>query len=149
MSGEPHSRNRTVRVREWYPAHAPRRDDPHYAAFRRVRLRLALAGKLVCWRCGATGAAGAPIELHHAYVEWALQNGIDVARLAALHPEFDITDRESFLAWVNSEGNLLPLCVRCHRGEEAIHALPYPTWLAGRYFRADLPRPGVVLRGED
>ncbi len=145
---EAHSHEATIRYRAYYPEHAPRRGDPYYREFRRARLRLQLAGKLVCWRCGAPTTPGAPIELHHNLVEWARQHGIDIARFDELHPEFDITDKESFLRWVNSEGNLLPLCPRCHRLDEGIHALPYPTWIAGRYWRRDLPRPAVVVRGE-
>ncbi len=146
---EAHSQDTTIRYRTNFPAHGPRKDDPYHKHFRRARLRLLQAGKLSCWRCGAPSTKEAPIELHHTLVEWSLQHGVDLERFDALHPEFDITDLDSFLTWVNSEGNLTPLCPRCHRLDEGIHCLPYPVWIAGRYWREDLARPAHVVRGEE
>lgn len=130
----------TMRLRRWYPEHEPRAQDPHYDVFRAARERMRNAGLLVCWRCRATKE----IELHHAFVEWALRAGVDVSMLVKVCPEFHVTDEESFARWINSEGNLLPLCRECHRGRQGIHRMDYPSWAPGRFWRAGYPAPCEV-----
>lgn len=137
---EAHTQCQTVHIVEFYPEHEPREDDPHYHLFNAARKRLCALGKLICWRCGSTEN----IQLHHSVIEFSLANGVDLSLFEADYPEFHITSDEEFLAFVESEGNLLPLCANCHIGKEAIHLLPYPLWLAGRVWRKDLPRPAVV-----
>lgn len=137
-----HVQQQTIHVTEFYPDHEPRESDPHYKLFEVTRARLKRLGLLVCWRCGAADQ----IQLHHAVIEFALANGVDIEQFAAKYPEFHVTDDESFARFVESEGNLLPLCKGCHIGEEAIHLLPYPLWVAGRCWRTDLPRPAAVTR---
>lgn len=143
-----HTQSTTLHVAEWYPAHGPRESDPHYHLFHEAHARLLKAGKLVCWVCGKDGAAsGKPIELHHAKVEFALANGIDLPRFEAAFPELEPIihgDEDAFLSWIEGEGNLLCLCKLHHTGVEGIHNLPYPIWECLRYWRADLPLPGVV-----
>lgn len=124
---------------EYYPSHEPRENDSHYPLFNAARKRLKKAGKLICWRCGTTEN----IQLHHALVEFALANGVDIEKFGHLYPELltEISD-EAFAALVESEGNLMPLCQPCHTGEQGIHVLPYPAWIAGRFWKAGQPAPG-------
>lgn len=140
-----HEQSTTLKVIEFFPAHEPRESDPHYHAFVAVRSRLAALGRLKCWVCGKDqAAAGQPIELHHNIVEFALANGIDLTRFAEKFPEFKATwnSEEEFLAWVESEGNLLPLCKLHHTGAQGIHCLPYPVWRALAIWKDGLELPG-------
>lgn len=140
-----HEQQVTLRIVEFFPSHEPRESDPHYAAFNAVRHRLKASGKLVCWVCGHDEAvAGQPIELHHNVVEYALANGVDLTRFEEKFPEFCKTDEteEEFLAWVESEGNLLPLCKLHHTGAQGIHVLPYPCWRALSVWKDGLEAPG-------
>lgn len=137
---EAHVQHQAIHLTEYYPSHEPREGDPHYKLFNAARDRLKKLGKLVCWRCGATEQ----IELHHSLIEFSLANGVDVATFEKDYPEFHITSDEEFAAFVESEGNLTPLCKRCHTGIEGIHCIPYPLWLAGRFWKPDAQRPAQV-----
>jgi hypothetical protein len=127
----------SIRITEHIPAHEPRADDPHYAAFNAARRRLKSAGLLKCVVCGSEGTPEQPIELHHSHVEFSFQNGIDIAKLNELYGLH--LDEASFADWINSPGNLEALCVEHHRGLEAVHLLPEPVWNAVRIWRDDLP----------
>lgn len=142
-----HEQKTTLHVIEFFPAHEPRESDPHYHAFLAVRARLKALGKLRCWVCGAMEH----VELHHNVVEFALANGVDLAKFADKFPEFKMAwaDRESFLAWVESEGNLLPLCKLHHTGAQGIHVLPYPAWRALAIWRDGLEPPGQVENSDE
>ena len=139
-----HTQSETDRLVFYYPDHEPREDDPHYSLFNATRARLVKLGSLKCWRCGATEK----IELHHSEIEFSLQNGVDPAKFEAAHPEFRITSDDEFQAWVEGEGNLLPLCMECHRGTVGIHHVPYPCWLIGRYWKTGLPAAVSVQGGK-
>ena len=118
-----HSQKVTYTVEEWFPAHLPRKNDPHYRVFDATRKRLKRLGKLICWRCGVKEGdllldedghpttAKASIELHHSVVEYSLANAVDIEEFGKLYPELHVEDDETFLQFVESEGNLLPLCV--------------------------------------
>lgn len=137
-----HTQEATLHVHEYYPAHEPRESDPHYHLFHEAREKLRQLGKLKCWVCGKDeAAAGQPIELHHSVIEFALANGVDVAKFAHLYPEFNVTDEATFVAFVESEGNLLPLCLDHHRGCHGIHSMTYSPWVAQAFWRSDLPAP--------
>jgi hypothetical protein len=123
-----------------YPEHEPRESDPHYAAFDQTRRRLERLGALRCWINNADCCDG-PIELHHSIVEFSLVNITDAARFRTLYPEFHLESDEAFLTWVNSEGNLLPLCREHHRGHLGIHSVTYPAWLAQRFMRSGTVAP--------
>jgi hypothetical protein len=133
-----HTQTETLKIIEYFPAHEPRKGDPHYPLFNAARKRLKAAGKLVCWRCGTTEN----IQLHHAICEFALANGVDITKFQHLYPDLltECTD-EAFAAFVEGEGNLTPLCQPCHTGAEGIHCLPYPMWLPGRFWQAGQPTP--------
>lgn len=136
-----HEQYRTLRLKFHYPEHEPRESDPHYLLFNQTRQRLKEVGRLVCWRCGAKDR----VELHHSIVEYAVTNALDVNLFIEMCPEFHVTDQETFLQFVESEGNLLPLCMECHRGTQGIHSIPYPDWVPGRYLRKGAPPIAVVI----
>jgi hypothetical protein len=135
-----HSHSQTVRFVCYFPEHEPREGDSHYHLFNQARARLQRQGLLKCWRCAATQE----IQLHHSIIEFSLANGVDVAKFSHLYPEFHVEDDEDFARFIEGEGNLTPLCIRCHIGEQAIHLLPYPAWIAGRFWREGLPAPAQV-----
>jgi hypothetical protein len=140
-----HEQTQTLHIVEFYPAHEPRESDPHFAAFHATRARLEAAGKLICWVCKKDAtAAGQSIELHHNVVEFALANGIDLTKFESLFPEFSKVNEteDEFLDWIESEGNMLPLCKLHHTGAQGIHVLPYPAWRALAIWRDGLEMPG-------
>ena len=135
----------------WIPPHGPRESDPHYKLFNAAK-RKATKLDVPCWRCGvrpsdlkrdgrgkvtACNPHGATaLELHHSACEFSLQAGVDVKKFQADHPEFDISNEEKFLAWLESENNLLCLCNFCHRAPtQGIHSIPYPLWRVARVWR--------------
>jgi hypothetical protein len=142
-----HTQNQTIHIQEFFPAHEPRESDPHYHLFNAARKKLKSAGKLICWVCGKDeAAAGAPIQLHHDKVEFALQNGVDLEKFEEKFPDLNIHSEEEFFAFVESEGNLTPLCQLHHTGKEGVHLLPKPMWIALAYWKDGLPPPGEVVR---
>ncbi len=138
-----HAQRQRVTFIAHFPAHEPRDDDPYASVFRAARHKAINELDTPCWRCGSKERR----ELHH-MLEWSLADGIDVERFIADHPEFDVTDEESFKRWLDSEGNLLVLCEECHRGKHAIHLLPYPLWYAGRWWREGVAAAAEVERGK-
>lgn len=120
----------------YFPAHAPRRSDRHYRLFDHARRRLIGSG-VGCWICGIRDR----LEAHHAQVEFAAAAGVDYAKLAADHPEYHLDSQEAFLAWVESEGNLMILCRQHHRGPLGVHTLPHPVWVLQKFWKDDLPAP--------
>jgi hypothetical protein len=155
-----HTQKATYTVEEWFPAHAPRTDDPHYSLFNKTRARLVRLGALHCWRCGVKEGdallddsgkptdAKASIELHHSIVEFSLANAVDVEEFAKLYPELHVADDATFLQFVESEGNLMPLCVKCHRGRQGIHCVQYPGWLIERFKKKGVPPIVQVVKGQ-
>jgi len=103
------------------------------------------------------------LEAHHADLEFSLLNAIDVAKWwdsshredagfmvesfsnidgwLGRHPELAAKSHEEvFLAYMESEGNLMQLCDVCHRSKgEGVHHIPYPDWRARAVWRSGLP----------
>ena len=72
------------------------------------------------------------METHHAHVEWAAAAGVDLTKIVQDFP--DITDEKALRKWLDSEGNMLVLCDKHHRGPHTgIHMITYPAWLLQRY----------------
>lgn len=128
-------------ILETFPSHEPRETDVHYHIFNETRARLKRLGKLVCWIGNADCDHTHPIELHHDLVEFALAKIVDVDHFRQLYPEFGVESDEDFLAWVESEGNLLPLCKLHHTGILGIHVLSYPGWRPQRFMKAGALAP--------
>src|SRR5690348_11354893 len=86
-----------------YPDHAPRAGDPHYRDFEAYRRRTRAHA-----RCRFAIDAGddadcdltAPLELHHAHIEFALVNAVDLRRLEHAYP--GVSDPDEVGAWVES-----------------------------------------------
>lgn len=72
------------------------------------------------------------METHHAHVEWAAAAGIDLDKIVQDFP--DVKDEKALRQWLDSEGNMLVLCSKHHRGPNTgIHMITYPAWLLQRY----------------
>jgi hypothetical protein len=109
-----------------FPEHPARPDDPHYVDFDHYhRTHRATARCFIGERIGYTdcrdaqgNSADLPVpedgvqlglELHHAHIEFSLQNGVDLAALEHDYP--GISDPDSVGAWVETEQNFRWLCV--------------------------------------
>ncbi len=123
-----------------YPEHPARTDDPHYKDFEALRAKL--KANPDTWKC-AIGAhrndfsecsLDQPLELHHAHVEFSLQNGIDLAWLEKDYP--GISDPTSVGAWVESAANLTVICVAHHRGSGGVHVASASDYEAEKYVKA-------------
>ena len=130
-----------------YPDHAPRQGDPNYADFnayhRRTRAtaRCALGFRIGYQDCrDAQGtpcpppASGGPqpgLELHHAHIEFALENAVDLQLLERDYP--GVSDPSKVGAWVESAANLEWLCAWHHRGSGGVHNASASDFEAERY----------------
>lgn len=119
-----------------YPEHPAREDDPHYKDFEEFRRRTKDGAK-----CSMGAARGdfsecdptRPLELHHAHVEFSLQNGVELKWLEKDYP--GISDPSQVGAWVESAGNLMWLCARCHRGPGGVHVASASDYEAEKFVR--------------
>lgn len=143
-----------------YPPHPARTSDPHYVDFNHyhratgptarcafaLRFEPADAAAPVLGAHGGYGkrligagelVAGCdlthPMELHHAHVEFSLQNGVDLAVLERDYP--GISDPSQVGAWVESADNFEWLCVFHHRGHGGVHVAAASDFEAERYVR--------------
>jgi hypothetical protein len=136
MTTSAHNQAETHHYTVHYPEHPPRKDDPHYRDFEAYRNRTKLTAKC------AIGAhrndfsecsLDKPLELHHAHVEFALQNGVDLAWLEKDYP--GISDPLRVGAWVESADNLLWLCEFHHRGHGGVHVASASDFEAEKYVK--------------
>ena len=127
-----HDQHETIRLLRHYPEHEPRAADPNYPAFEHIRSRLKAQGLLRC-AVGNEDCAGG-IQLHHAHVEFAYLNAVDVTALDVVLG-LDLTD-EDLAAWVESPGNLEPLCQAHHVGILGVHCIPSADWDVVRVHKA-------------
>lgn len=104
-----------------YPAHEPREDDPHYRDFEDYRRRTKASA--VCAFGASLGGdfslCAGGLELHHAHIEFALANGVDLSLLEARYP--GVSDASQVGAWVESADNLTWLCEKHHRSHGGVH----------------------------
>ena len=122
-----------------YPAHPARTSDPHYRDFHHIQT--AWKKDPEKWRCSFGAHRNdfsecdltKPLEIHHAHVEFALQNGVDLKWLEADYP--GISDPDSVGAWVESAANLIVLCVFHHRGHGGVHVATVADYEAAKYVR--------------
>lgn len=124
-----------------YPDHAPRGDDPHYAAFEAYRRHT--KDTAVCYvgeRAGHDSCSAGPLELHHAVLEFAVANAADPRALHRDFPEIaeDATSDE-IAAWAESSpGQFRWLCAFHHRGRGGAHTASHADWTAQLYV------PGLI-----
>lgn len=125
-----------------YPNHAPREDDPHYKDFNEFHRRTKATAKC------AIGAhrndfsecsLDKPLELHHAHIEFSLQNGVDLRWLENDYP--GISNPDEIGAWVESASNLLWYCVAHHRGPGGVHCVSASDFEAEKYVRELISAP--------
>lgn len=122
-----------------YPEHGPREADPHYKDFHAWKAKQKADGK---WRCAWAVLVDDdsdcdlthPLEAHHGHIEFAMLNGIDFARLEQVYP--GISDPDKAGAWIESDANLMLLCVRHHRGTgTGVHHLSAADYEASHYVK--------------
>lgn len=117
-----------------YPAHDPRAEDPHYRDFEDYRARTKDTAQ-----CGFGLAIGdfslcdGRLELHHAHIEFAMQNEVDLALLEKAYP--GVSDPNNVGAWVESGANLEWLCEFHHRGAGGVHTATASDYEAEHFVR--------------
>ena len=131
-----------------FPDHPARKDDPHYVDFdhyhreHRATARCYIGEHIGFDECKDAQGNPAPavdgqpqpgLELHHAHVEFSLQNGIDLAALERDYP--GISDPTQLGAWVESGANFRWLCAWHHRGASGAHTASHSDWEASQYVR--------------
>lgn len=117
-----------------YPEHPAREDDPHYKDFKAYRERTHATAKCAVGvhRDDFSECHG-ELELHHAHVEFSLQNGINLAWLEKDYP--GISNPDEVGAWVETADNLQWLCEAHHRGSDGVHVLSSSDFEATRYVK--------------
>lgn len=83
-----------------------------------------------------------PMELHHAHVEFALQQGVDLALLEKDYPGISSPDEVG--AWVESGANFMWLCVFHHRGPGGAHTASASDWEAEKYVQGLISSGGTA-----
>ena len=129
---EAHDQRMTLHILTHVPEHEPREDDPHYHLFEQVKARMKRQG---LWKCVINDDyCDGNVELHHSHVEFSQVNSIDIARVNT-QLGLDLDDDKEFQEWIESPGNLEPLCTVHHRTHFGVHVIPGPLWEPLRYRR--------------
>jgi hypothetical protein len=117
-----------------YPDHEPRETDPHYADFRAYRRRTGATAKCAIgeYRNDFSDCHGG-LELHHAVLEFALANAVDLAVLEAHYPGISTPDEVG--AWIESAENLIYYCTFHHRGHGGVHVASAADFEAERFIK--------------
>jgi hypothetical protein len=130
-----HDQGLTLHLITHVPAHEPREEDPHYHLFEQVKARMKRQG---LWRCVINdNYCGGNVELHHSHIEFSQAGGVDIDKVnqqLGLH----LDDDGDFQEWIESPGNLEPLCAVHHRTHFGVHVIPGPLWEPLRYRAADV-----------
>jgi len=141
-----HDTKQTHRYLIHFPEHPARKDDPHYVDFNhyhkehRATARCHIGQRIGFGEC--MDAQGQPcvvdengeqsgLELHHAHVEFSMQNGVSLSALAVDYPGID--DPKEVGAWVESGENFRWLCAWHHRGASGAHTASHSDWEASQY----------------
>lgn len=129
-----HDQNTTHHYTMHYPPHPARTEDPHYKDFEEFRKRTHATAKcdIGAHRDDFSECSGG-LELHHAHVEFSLQNGVDLQWLERDYP--GISDPDSVGAWVESAANLIWLCEFHHRGHGGVHVASASDYEAEKYVK--------------
>lgn len=122
-----------------YAAHDPRAHDPHKADFDEYKRRRKAAAQ---WYCDFAAAnrdfdssecdLTVPLECHHAVIEYALQNGVDLKHLEGFYPGVSSV---GVGAWIDSADNLTLLCRWHHRGHGGVHIVSASDWEAYKFVK--------------
>lgn len=130
-----------------YPEHSAREGDPHYKDFHAFHKKHSATAK--CAWAVETGDftdcdTAHPIELHHAHVEFAVQNAINLVRLEHAYP--GISNPDDIGAWVESGDNFVWLCARHHRAQDGgIHHLAAADYEASKWLQSGVIHEVVVV----
>ena len=122
-----------------YPEHGAREGDPHYKDFDHIKREWSKdPAKWVCSFGASMGdfsecSLDQPLEIHHDHIEWALLNGVDLARYERQYP--GVSDPDTLGAWVESAANLVVLCVFHHRGHGGAHVASASDYEAQRFVK--------------
>lgn len=129
-----HSQKVTHSYTLFYPAHPAREDDPYYRDFEEYRRRTKDTARCAVGvhRDDFSECHGG-LELHHAHVEFSMQNGVDLRWLEKDYP--GISNPDEVGAWVESADNLEWLCEAHHRGVDGVHVLSSSDYEAMRFVR--------------
>jgi hypothetical protein len=133
---EAHDQAITHRYIIHYPEHPPREGDPHYVDFEHFRRATKDTAQCIIGQHRndfSECSLDRPLELHHAHVEFSLQNGVDLKWLEVDYP--GISDPEHVGEWVESAANLIWLCVFHHRGPGGVHTASASDYEAEKYVR--------------
>jgi hypothetical protein len=126
-----------------YPAHEPRQGDPHYVDFEHIREQWKNDPEK--WQCAigkerqdfSECSLDEPLQLHHAHIEFALINAVDLKWLEHLYP--GVSNPDQVGAWAESAANLVVLCAKHHIGYEGVHKLD-----SAMYEAMKILRPGTI-----
>jgi hypothetical protein len=137
-----HEQAITNRYAILYPEHPARTSDPHYRDFHHYHETTKHNPDI--YQCAwakevgdKTECAPGPLELHHSHVEFALQNGVDLAHLEHAYP--GVSDPDEVGAWVESAANLIWLCAFHHRAAAGgIHHLAAADYEASKWLKAGI-----------
>lgn len=125
-----------------YPEHEPREKDPHYLDFHHWREQHKATAKCqfgVDRGNDFSECVPAPehwpvgLEVHHADIEFALQNAVDLALLEQKYP--GVSNPDELGAWVESGENLMWLCAFHHRGHGGVHVASASDFKAEQFVR--------------
>ena len=118
-----------------YPDHAPRAGDPNYADFEAYRARTKDTAKCQYGTDlgGDYSMCNGGLELHHAHIEFALANGVDLKLLEVRYP--GVSDPAQVGAWVESADNLQWLCEKHHRSHAGVHHVSASDFEAEHFVR--------------
>lgn len=143
---EAHDQRMTVHILTHVPEHQPRETDPHYHLFIAAKARMKRQG---LWRCAINDDyCGGNIELHHSHIEFSQVGGMDLDKVNeafGLH----LDDDNEFQKWIESPGNLEPLCEVHHRTHYGVHVIPGPLWEPLRYRKANAKPSAEFVTAEE
>ncbi len=128
-----HAQAETRRYTMHYPEHGPRTSDPHYVDFNHYRKTHVGTAQCKFWDSANGADCSKQLELHHAFVEFALTNGVDFTVLEKDFP--GISDPSQVGAWVESDANFEWLCSNHHRGHGGAHVAAHSDFIAERYVK--------------
>jgi len=126
-----HAIHEVITIDVYYPDHPPRKESSVFVATKKHWH--AIGAK--CLVCGSADK----VEIHHKFIEWADSDGVDIARVKALHPDFDWTAYKDIADFIDSIYNTEPLCEKHHRGPapHGKHFTPEPIWNMQKYMKSD------------
>lgn len=133
-----HEEKNTLKVDIYIPGHDPRVTTALFSKSRKHLIEREYGRCHVC-KCTAE-ETGHPLEAHHFPIERSMAEMIDWSEGSQIRKDFpgfgwgsfDEADPYSFVDDMNTNGLLL--CKQHHTGgDEGIHAIPHPLWIAQKY----------------